>query len=166
MDDVTDRFALPLIQPGQAQKEMFHNEAIIGLELRMQIVAAAAGLETPPLDPQPGEAWIIGAAPQGEWTGHAHALAGWSASGWRFAAPVPGMLVWVADGQRWWLWNGTGWRDGELPAARVTVGGVQVVGARQAAIAAPAGSGTVDAAARGTIAAILSTLRAHGLIAT
>jgi hypothetical protein len=39
-----------------------------------------------------------------------------------------------------------------------------VVGARDGAIAAPAGGTTVDTQARGTIGEILDALRQHGLI--
>jgi hypothetical protein len=45
------------------------------------------------------------------------------------------------------------------------VAGSQVVGARQAAIAAPDGGTNQDSEARVTIGAILSALRTHGLIA-
>lgn len=52
-----------------------------------------------------------------------------------------------------------------LPAAKVLrIGGSQVVGARGAAVADPAGGATIDAEARTAIAAILSRLEAHGLI--
>ena len=44
------------------------------------------------------------------------------------------------------------------------VGGIQVVGAQQANIAAPTGGGTIDAQARVTINSILSVLQTHGLI--
>lgn len=43
-------------------------------------------------------------------------------------------------------------------------GGVQVVGARQAAVSPPVGGGTVDAEARTAINALISRLQAHGLI--
>jgi hypothetical protein len=164
MDDVTDRFALPLIQPGQAQKEAFHNEAILGLELRLQIVVQAGPSDAPPVDPTPGMAWIVGAAPAEPWAGQAHAIAGWTAAGWRFAAPVPGMLAWLAAAQHWLLWDGTAWQDGTLPVSRITVGGVQVVGEQQPPITTPTGGGTVDANARNALASILGALRAHGLI--
>jgi hypothetical protein len=51
-------------------------------------------------------------------------------------------------------------------AAAFRVGGNQVVGAQQAAIAAPSGGGTIDSEGRTVIGDILTALRAHGLIAT
>jgi hypothetical protein len=55
---------------------------------------------------------------------------------------------------------------GDLSGSQVTVSGVKVVGARAAAIAAPAAGATVDAEARATLGLILAALRGHGLIAT
>lgn len=60
--------------------------------------------------------------------------------------------------------DGTGWTIGQAQVRRVLVGGVPVVGARQAAVADPVGGATVDDRARATLAAILAALRAHGLI--
>jgi hypothetical protein len=40
-----------------------------------------------------------------------------------------------------------------------------VVGARQPAIAAPAGGTTIDAEARNAVAALLAVLKSHGLTA-
>lgn len=57
------------------------------------------------------------------------------------------------------------WEKGHLRAAKLSVGGNQVVGTRLAAVADPTGGTTVDAEARAAIAAILARLRQHGLIA-
>jgi len=56
------------------------------------------------------------------------------------------------------------WEIGKLRGSEVAIDGVKVVGAQQAAIAAPAGGSTVDAQARTAVAGILTALRAHGLI--
>lgn len=164
MTDVpTPRLALPLLQPGQAQKEMSHNEALIGLDLTVQASVAAAGGDSPPAEPDPGACWIVGDAPTGAWAGHAHAIAGWTESGWRFAAPFEGMRAWVAEPQGFALFSGGEWRFGEA-YGRLIVDGVQVVGAQAEAIDDPAGGATVDSEARAAIAAILAALREHGLV--
>lgn len=165
MSDETGRLKLPMLEPGQAQKEMTHNEALATLDLAVQASVLAAGLDTPPATPAIGESWIVGAAPGGDWAGHALKLAGWTAGGWRFIAPFAGLSAWsVADGAVA-RFDGVGWRIGELSGARVVIAGAQVVGPRGAAIADPSGGSTVDGKARITIAAILAALRAHGLIA-
>lgn len=61
--------------------------------------------------------------------------------------------------------TGTVTATGAVSGASYKVAGTQVVGAQQPAIPDPAGGGTVDAAARGTLVALLQALRAHGLIA-
>lgn len=56
MTDTTARLGLPLIVPGQAGKEIAHNEALTLLAALVQPVVVAVGLDTPPTDPVPGEA--------------------------------------------------------------------------------------------------------------
>ena len=162
----TARWSLPLLEAGQAQKEITHNEALATVDLLTQASVVAVGPDAPPASPMPGQCWVVGTAPTGAWSGRAQALAGWTPGGWRFAGAREGMTVWseadacvvtFADGQ---------WRIGRLAGTALTIGGVQVVGNREPAIAAPAGGATVDAEARATLTEILGALRGHGLIAS
>ncbi len=163
-DDITPRLALPLLQPGQAQKETTHNEALALLDLAVQASVLAVGTNVPPANPVAGDAWIVGGAPTGGWAGQARAIAGWTSSGWRFVAPRDGMAVWsVADGQVSRFASGV-WTLGVLAGSRVSIGGVDVVGARREAIVEPSGGPVVDLDARAAIGAILAALRGHGLI--
>ncbi|MES3108096.1 DUF2793 domain-containing protein [Sphingomonas aurantiaca] len=163
-DERTSRLALPLLQPGQAQKETTHNEALALLDLTVQASVLTAGTNTPPGAPVAGNAWIVGTAPTGGWTGQARAIAGWTSGGWRFVAPREGMTAWsIADGQPM-RFGGGAWTVGVLAGTRVSIGGVDVVGARRAAIPDPTGGTVVDSQARAAIGAILGTLRGHGLI--
>ena len=161
----TNRWALPLLETGQAQKEMTHNEALARLDLLTQAAVAAVGLNAPPADPAAGRCWITGNAPTGAWAGQAGVLAGWTAGGWRFVPPQEGMSVWSeADDCVAYFTQGS-WQVGRVAATTLTIGGMQVVGARAPAIPAPAGGITVDQEARAAVAAMLATLRTHGLIA-
>jgi hypothetical protein len=126
----------------------------------------AVGIEVPPEAPALGACWIIGGAPSGAWAGHAGAVAGWTASGWRFVAPRDGFAVWDQAGRRWAVRVDGTWETGALRGDRVLVGGQQVVGARVAAIPSPSGGATIDAEARASLAAVLAALRTHGLIAS
>ncbi|MEP9359332.1 DUF2793 domain-containing protein [Sphingomonas sp. KR3-1] len=163
MIETTDRFALPLLAAGQAQKEMHHNEAILRLDLLTQAAAEAAGIDVPPEDPELGQCWIIGDAPEGEWTGHAREVAGWTEGGWRFLVPREGMRLWLGEATGFALFASGGWRSGELHG-RVLVDGDQIIGPRGAAIAEPVGGTVVDAEARAAISAVLVAMRVHGLI--
>lgn len=164
--DTTARLALPLLQPGQAQKEIWHNEALALLDLLVQPAAVATAATTPPAAPVAGQCWVLGAAPAGAWSGQAQAVAGWTAGGWRFAPAVEGMTLWVGGSAGFVRFADGAWTAGALRGSTLTLAGDQVVGARQPAIAGPGGGGTTDAAARTAIEAILTVLRTHGLIAS
>ena len=163
--DRSARLGLPLLQPGQAQKEMVHNEALTLLDILLNASVVAAGVTVPPVDPALGACWIVGAAPGGDWTGQAQAIAGWTAGGWRFAVPRTGMTAWCEDRAMLLRFDGTAWAGADIAGVRVVIGGVPVVQARGAAIADVVGGSVVDDAARVTIGAILAALRNHGLIA-
>lgn len=164
-DGQTPRLGMPMLQPGQAQKELYHNEALALIDLALHATVTAVGLNTPPASPTPGAGWIVGAAPTGAWAGAAHQLVGWTAGGWRFVVPTEGLTVWsLADGLEARFVGGS-WVVGEARAAGLTIGGMQVVGPQQPGIAPPTGGTMIDAEARTVLALVLGALSAHGLIA-
>ncbi len=165
-ESTTARFGMPLLHAGQAQKELDHNEALTLLDLAVQPVVRAIGLNEPPSDPGEGDCWLVGASPVGAWSGHAQALAGWTAGGWRFVAPRPGMAVFHGGDQLTVRHDGTGWIAGTVHASRLRIADHDVVGAQQAPITNPAGGGVVDGEAREAVIAVLEALRSHGLIGT
>ncbi len=165
-DDSSARLALPYLQPGQAQKELYHNEALALIDLALQPNVQSVGRDAPPADPLPGACWIVGTAPTGAWSGQAGALAGWTAGGWRFVAPVPGMAVWSDSDRLTAQYESGAWVLGRHRVAALVVDDLPVVGARRGAIAAPQGGATVDVEARAAVSAILAALRGHGLIAS
>lgn len=164
-DSTTPRLALPLLAAGQAQKEMSHNEALVRVDLCLHGRAVAAEAEIPPEDPAPGQCWILGSDPEGEWAGHAGEVAGWTEGGWRFLTPCEGMRLWLGADAGFALFSDGNWGFGEAHG-RLIVEGLQVVGPRVEAIAEPSGGTVVDAEARATILAVLNAMRAHGLVDT
>ncbi|MGI4732480.1 MAG: DUF2793 domain-containing protein [Janthinobacterium lividum] len=165
MTDTTARLALPLLQPGQAQKELFHDEALTLIDLAVQCVVEAVGVDVPPATPVPGQGWIVGAAPIGDWAGQAGAIAGWTDGGWRFVAALDGASAWSRADRCVARFTDGGWQIGQARVRRVLVGDVPVLGAQGAAVSDPAGGDTTDSQARTAIAAILAAMRNHGLIA-
>lgn len=160
----TARFALPLLYAGQAQKELFHNEALTIADALVQPCVEAMGVDAPPSAPEPGQCWIVGDSPAGAWAGTAGSLALWTAGGWRFVPPREGMTAWIAaDGLAAHYAAGS-WHAGRVTAAQLMIDGEQVVGPREPAIEEPDGGSVVDVEGRAVIEAILATLRAHGLI--
>jgi len=164
MDDTTARLDLPLIAPGQAGKEITHNEALSRLAILVQPIVMTVGVTTPPPDPLPGQAWIVGAAAEGIWAGHDLAIAGWTDGGWRFVSPEEGMTAWVVADQLAARFLEGDWRIGELRGRQLFIDGSASIGAPQPAIADPVGGTNIDLESRSSIAGILDALRYHGLV--
>lgn len=141
--DATPRLGLPFLFAGQAQKELFVNEALARLDLLVQASVIAEATQ-PPADPQPGQCWLVAQGASGAWNGQGGKLAGWIGGAWQFSQPVPGMAVWdSATGQRL-VFAGT-WRRPTAPAI-------------------PAAGTTIDSEARAALAALVSALRLAGIL--
>lgn len=164
MSETSPRFDLPFIVPGQAQKELFHNEALLRVDAALHATAEAAPLAGPPANPSPGQCWLVGTAASGAWAGKENRLAIWSESGWRFVAPVEGMVVWNRADRLPLRWSSGTWNAGQIDCAGIRVAGKQVVGQRQAAVPSPSGGTVIDAEARAAVTAVIATLMSHGLI--
>jgi uncharacterized protein DUF2793 len=164
MTDTTPRFGLPFILPGQAQKELFHNEALVRIDAALNPAVEEGPRSEPPAEPEPGQCWIAAAGASGEWEGRDGMLALWTEGGWRFVAPAPGTSAWNKAASVPLLWDGTQWHEGDLSCARLIVGGVQVVGPRQAGVPSPSGGTIIDGEARAAINALIAALMSHGLI--
>lgn len=160
----TARFNLPLLTPGQSQKEAFHNEALAGLDALVHPCVESIGETAPPDEPESGAAWIVGADADGAWAGKGDSLAGWTAGGWRFFRPAPGMMVWNKVTERLAHWSGSAWIEDGWPAAALVIDGQKVVGQRQPDVPSPSGGTTIDIEARAAIDALIETLKSHGLI--
>jgi hypothetical protein len=156
--------ALPFLSVGQAQKEFFHNEALQTLDLLVAAAVEEAPRSTPPSSPSVGASYIVGASPTGAWAGKSQHLAGYTSGGWRLVPPLEGMSAYVKANGTWANYRSGAWELGTLRGTNVVLGGVQVVGARLAAISAPVGGANADVEARTTISQILASLRQHGLI--
>ena len=145
---------------------MFHNEALQMLDTIVAAAVEEGPRNAPPASPVAGSCFIIGTAPTGDWSGHASALAAFSAAGWRFIAPFEGLQAWVKSTATFAAYRSGAWEVGAVRASQLLIGGQQVVGARAAAVADASGGTTIDSQARSAIAAILAAMRGHGLIAT
>ncbi|WP_150291896.1 DUF2793 domain-containing protein [Sphingobium estronivorans] len=162
--DATFRWALPQLFAGQAQKELFHNEALTRIDMLLHGAVASADESVPPDAPAIGDCWIVAPGASGDWAGREGTVACWTEGGWRFVAPRAGLALWVADRGHGMAHDGAAWHDGAVRADGLHIAGSRVVGARGAGIADPSGGATVDPEARAAIAGILDAMRTHGLI--
>jgi hypothetical protein len=143
---------------------LFHNEALQVLDVVVSAAIEGLPLATPPVSPAVGSCYLVAASPTGAWAGQANKLAAFTSGGWRFVAPFEGLAALVRSSGSTAVYRNGAWEVGKVRGSEVSVDGVKVVGAQQAAILAPTGGTTVDAQARTAIGSILAALRTHGLI--
>ncbi|HVL77826.1 MAG TPA: DUF2793 domain-containing protein [Sphingomicrobium sp.] len=161
----SQRLSLPFIAPGQAQKELLHNEALQALDIIVAAAVEEPPAASPPQSPAAGACYIVAPGATGIWDGRDHQIAAFTLAGWRYISPAEGMTALVRSTGTTAMFVGGSWHLGEIRGAKLVIGGDQVVGARSAAIASPNGGTTIDSEARSAISSILQALRQHGLIA-
>ncbi|SCW69579.1 Protein of unknown function [Sphingobium faniae] len=164
--DMTPHWGLPLLFAGQAQKELFHNEALVRIDMLLHGRVESADLAEAPAAPSIGECWIVGAEASGAWAGQESAVAGWTEGGWRFIPAKAGLTLWVADRGHAMHHDGAEWRASAYRPDGLYVDDVRVIGGRMGAVGNPSGGAVVDAQGRAAIDSILDILRTHGLIAS
>ncbi|SDX73534.1 Protein of unknown function [Ruegeria halocynthiae] len=124
MTQNSPRLNLPYLQPAQAQKHVTHNEALRALDLVVQLSVASLNATVPPATPQQGETHAIGAAPTGDWAGHAGKLAAWLDNAWHFLTPDVGWRAWDQGADKLMVWDGSAWV--EPPVSTQNLNGVGI----------------------------------------
>ena len=164
--ETTNRLGLPLLSPGQSQKEIVHNEALLALDTLVGGVVEEPPRTSPPSNPEPGQTYIVADGAVGDWAGLSGKILSFSEAGWRQQNPAEGQSFLVRSTGVRATFHGGVWELGLMRASSVIIDGVQVVGSRGGAIASPIGGTVVDSEARACMAQMLNALRAHGLIAS
>lgn len=162
--DRTPRLGLPFLVPGQAQKELFHNEALQAIDTLVAPAVDGPPVSAPPESPSPGDCYLIGRNAEREWLGKENCLAAYTEGGWRFITPSEGLVVFVRSAGTSAVFRSGTWHIGTICGSRLEIGGLQVVAERQPGIASPAGGKTIDSEARAAVSAVLEAMRRHGLI--
>lgn len=140
-ESTTPNFALPLLFPGQAQKEFMINHAMHLLDALLQ-GSVTASLAEPPPTPSEGDRFRVLPEATGEWIDRGDAIAIRIGQEWAFVEPRPGMSMYDhAAGQL--LFYRSQWHSAIEPVL-------------------PAGGDTVDAQARATLSQIVTILRDLG----
>jgi hypothetical protein len=153
MTEATARLGVPLLVPGQGQKDVTMNEALLALDSLVGAVVQRRDLAMPPTGPVPGACWLVPDGAGGDWAGESDKLAAWTAGGWRFYALPEGMSLFVVA-------------DGET-VRRTATGWVRVapIAAPAAAVPYASGGAVVDVEARSAVNMVLERLRSLGLVA-
>jgi hypothetical protein len=124
MPDDTTILSLPLILPAQAQKHVTHNEALVALDLMVQLAVINRTLTAPPALPTVGDRHIVAAGATGAWAGQAGRIALYAETGWQFTQALPGWQAHVlAEGQTA-VYDGLAWKtqaEGPLSVTRLGV---------------------------------------------
>lgn len=140
----TKNFSLPLLVPGQAQKEPFINHSFSVIDALLTGVVADS-LDSPPSSPEDGSAYRVLGNAIGEWNGRDDNIALWIAGAWEFTAPTDGMTT-FDQASMVQLQYENGWQTALEPTA-------------------PNGGTTIDTEARETILALIEALRTAGVFA-
>jgi hypothetical protein len=160
----TPRLGLPFLSAGQAQKEIYHNEALQSLDTLVAGAVEEPPRADPPTSPAVGACYIVAGGAVGEWTGGDGRVAAFTSAGWRLIPPLEGMTVYVRSSSVWATYRAGAWELGQVRGSSLVLAGQQVVGSRAAAIASASGGTTVDSEARAVVDQILAAMRQHGLI--
>lgn len=115
----TTHLKLPNIEAAQAQKHVTHNEALRIIDAVVQISVLDKDLASAPPSPTVGDRYIVAASATGTWSGQDNAIAIWQDSAWAFHTPTQGWLAWVADENKFYLWNGTLWTFMPISASQI-----------------------------------------------
>lgn len=159
----TPRHGLPLLDAGQAQKEVTHNEALLAIDTRLHSAVENRGLLVPPAEPASGASYIVPNGATDAWTGKQDMIASWDGFGWRFTMPAKGWLAWIVDEAVFAVYD-AGWSAGGWPCDGLRIAGRTVLGAPPAAVSLPTDGAVVDVECRAAVAELLSALRNQGLV--
>lgn len=145
-DSATVRHALPLLFPGQGQKEFYVNEAHALIDALLHCAVEDVA-NAPPATPEDGACWLVGGAPAGAWTGQAGKLACRQLGNWLFLPPREGLTVLNSANGQVMRFVGGAWAAPTAPAA-------------------PVGGTVIDSELRAAFTALLGQLAMAGIFAT
>ena len=127
---------------GQAQKEVFVNEALARLDLLVNPTVEGVS-SAPPDAPGDGALYIVATGATGEWSGHDGELAGWQAGAWLYQKPFIGCRAYDVSTGAVTVYDGQ-WRSAQTPDS-------------------PSGGSTIDNEARSAIDTLILRLAELGI---
>ena len=110
-DETTPRIKLPQLVSMQEMNLVTWNEALMQIDAFVDLYLLGQYVNTPPANPADGDAYLIGGAPTGAWSGYAYKIASCIDGAWRFYTPFNGLRAYVATTGAFIVYlNGT-WTD-------------------------------------------------------
>lgn len=106
----TPHLGLNLLEQAQAQKETTVNTALMRIDALLNTAAKTRGETSPPTSPSEGEVHIVGTGATGAWDAHDLEIAYFEQI-WRFITPNEGVMLWVADEDKHYVFDGSGWNE-------------------------------------------------------
>ncbi len=93
----TSRLDLPLLLASQADKHVSYNEAMLALDVRVQLTVLSRALSAPPDTPTEGDCYIPKALASGAWSGFDNQLIAFQGGSWQPVPAKAGWLGWLLD---------------------------------------------------------------------
>jgi hypothetical protein len=124
--DDTPRLRLGQMVDGQELDAMAINEALIRLDVLTDACFKGQFANTPPSSPADGDAYLLGAAPTGAWSGQAYKIASCLDGAWRFHIPFDGMRAVVLPGGTFIYYSGGSWINFMPPPSSVAFPATQI----------------------------------------
>ena len=111
MSDSTPRLRIPELVSMQEANCATWNEALVQLDAFVDLYLLGQYVNAPPASPADGDAYLLGGAPTGAWSGYAYKIASCIDGAWRFYTPFNGLRAYVATSGAFIVYvNGT-WTD-------------------------------------------------------
>lgn len=106
----TPHLGITLLEQSQAQKEVTVNEALYRIDALLNSGVIDKDLSAPPGSPTQGDVYIVASSPTGAWSGKAKYVAYYDQI-WRFIEPREGLMLWVDDENKRYVYNGSAWEE-------------------------------------------------------
>jgi hypothetical protein len=111
MSDETPRLKLAQLVSMQELNNVTWNEALAQLDALVDLYLLGQFVDTPPVGPADGDAYLIGGSPTGAWSGHAYKIAFFLDGAWRFAIPFNGLRAFVTTTNTIVIYQNGVWSD-------------------------------------------------------
>jgi hypothetical protein len=105
----SNNLSFAFIAQNQSQKEVTANEALAVIDAVLNRGAVSQGDATPPVSPSEGDLYILGTSATGDWATHDKEVAYYFNSIWSFITPNEGMMLWVSDDDKPYVYDGSNW---------------------------------------------------------